>query len=126
MDERRVTGTNRHNWVVLEDLSDAIPPIMRPSSSRRMRAAELHAGKAGDVPRCRGALTRCHTKVRIARKGIEPKERLGRHHWVVERTLAWLERYRCLTIRYESRNDIRDAILSLGCALICHDPSRRD
>jgi hypothetical protein len=29
-------------------------------------------------------------KSRIARKGIESGERLGRHQWVVERTLAWL------------------------------------
>jgi len=26
---------------------------------------------------------------------------LGRHRWVVERTLAWLNRDRRLTIRYE-------------------------
>jgi transposase len=38
--------------------------------------------------------------VRIARKGIDSSERLGRHRWVVERTLAWLNQYRRLTIRY--------------------------
>ena len=39
--------------------------------------------------------------------------------WVVERTLAWLNRYRRLTVRYERRADIHDAFLTLGCALIC-------
>jgi transposase len=65
--------------------------------------------------------------VRIARRGIESSQRLGRHRWVVERTLAWLNRYRRLTIRYERRADIHQAFLTLGCALICFNhlpPSR--
>jgi hypothetical protein len=36
----------------------------------------------------------------------------------VERTLAWLNRDRRLTIRYERRDDIHHAFLALGCALI--------
>jgi FtsH-binding integral membrane protein len=39
----------------------------------------------------------------IMRKGIESSQRLGRHRWVVERTLAWLAKYRRLTIRYNKR-----------------------
>ena len=57
--------------------------------------------------------------MRIARKCIDSSEKLGRHRWVVERTLAWLSQYRRLTIRYERRADIHDAFLALGCALIC-------
>lgn len=33
--------------------------------------------------------------------------------------LAWLGRYQRLTVRYERRDDIHQAFLSLGCALIC-------
>ena len=44
---------------------------------------------------------------------------MHRHRWVVERTLAWLNRMRRLTIRYERRADIHDAFLTLGCSLIC-------
>jgi hypothetical protein len=40
--------------------------------------------------------------VRIARKGIETGDMLGRHRWVIERTLAWLTGYRRLTLRYEA------------------------
>jgi transposase len=43
---------------------------------------------------------------------------LGRHRWVIERTLSWLSRMRRLTVRYERRADIHAAFL-LGCALIC-------
>ena len=41
--------------------------------------------------------------------------------WVVERTLAWLNRFRRLAIRYERRADIHEALVTLGCALICLD-----
>jgi transposase len=36
----------------------------------------------------------------------------------VERALAWLGRYRRLTVRYERRADIHEAFLHLGCSLI--------
>jgi nicotinamidase/pyrazinamidase len=58
-------------------------------------------------------------KARIARRGKETSEKLGRHRWVVERTLAWLARYRRLAVRYERRSDIHEAFLHLGCSLIC-------
>jgi transposase len=38
---------------------------------------------------------------------------------VVERTLAWLGRYRSLAVRYERRADIHEAFLRLGCAINC-------
>ena len=121
----RLTGANRHESAVFEDLIDGIPPIKTPTGRRRTRPAKLHADKAYDIPRCRRALTRRRIKVRIARKGTEPKGRLGRHRWVVERTLAWLARYRRLTIRYERRDGIHEAFLSLGCSLICFNALHR-
>jgi len=115
----RLTGANRHDSMVFEDLVDAVPPIRCPSGQRRKRPTKLHADKAYDIPRCRQFLHRRRIGVRIARKGVESSQRLGRHRWVIERTLAWLSRYRRLTIRYERRVDIHQAFLTLGCALIC-------
>ncbi len=114
-----LTGANRHDSTVFEELIDAVPAIKQPSGQRRKRPAKLHADKAYDIPRCRRFLHRRRIGVRIARKGIESSQRLGRHRWVIERTLAWLNRYRRLTIRYERRVDIHQAFLTLGCALIC-------
>jgi transposase len=114
-----LSGANRHDSVVFEDLLDAVPPIRQPNGRRRKRPAKLHADKAYDIPRCRQALRRRHIQVRIARKGIDSSQRLGRHRWVIERTLAWLNRCRRLTIRYERRADIHQAFLTLGCCLIC-------
>lgn len=114
-----MTGANRHDSMVFETLIDAIPPILRPSGQRRKRPAKLHADKAYDIPRCRRFLRRRGIRVRIARKGIESSQRLGRYRWVVERTLAWLNQFRRLTIRYERHQEIHEAFLSLGCSLIC-------
>ena len=113
-----LTGANQHESTVFEAVLDHIPPITRPRGRPRTRPDKLHADKAYDMPRCRRALRRRHIKVRIARKGVESSERLGRYRWVVERTLAWLAKYRRLTIRYERRADIHEAFLPLGCALI--------
>src|SRR5690349_12293328 len=54
--------------------------------------------------------------LRIARCGAEPKNRLERYRWVVERTLSWLNRFQRLEIRYEYRADILLAFLQLGLA----------
>ena len=121
----RLSPANRHDSVLFEEVIDAVPPIKRPSGRRRKRPAKLHADKAYDSRRCRRALTRRHIRVRIARKGIERSDRLGRHRWVVERTLAWLGQYRRLTVRYERRADIHRAFVSLACSLICFNAVQR-
>jgi transposase len=115
----RLSAANVNDCLVFEDLIDAIPRIRRPWGAPRKRPAKLHADKAYDTRGCRRALHRRGICCRIARKGIESSERLGRHRWVIERTLAWLSRFRRLAVRYERRADIHEAFLLLGCALIC-------
>jgi hypothetical protein len=51
---------------------------------------------------------------RIARKGIESSTTLGKHRWVIERTIAWLFGYRRLTIRYERHAHLFCAFLALA------------
>jgi IS5 family transposase len=90
----------------------------RPGRPRR-RPVKLHLDKGYDYPRCRRALRRRGITPRIARRGIEPRDKLGRHRYVVERSLAWLLGYRRLQVRYERRADILLGYLHLACALIC-------
>jgi len=101
---------------------DAVPAVKgprgRPGRPRR-RPAKLHADKGYDDPRCRRALRRRGISPRIARRGIESRGKLGRHRYVVERSLAWLVGHRRLQVRYERRADILTAFLHLACALIC-------
>jgi hypothetical protein len=50
---------------------------------------------------------------------VESSGRLGRHRYVVERSLAWLVGCRRLQVRYERRADILLGFVELACALIC-------
>jgi len=98
---------------------DAIGPIRAKTRGRpRRRPHKLHADKGYDYRHLRLALRKRRIIPRIARCGVEPKNRLGRYRWVVERTLSWLNRFRRLKIRYEHRADMHLAFLQLGCALI--------
>jgi hypothetical protein len=79
--------------MLLEAMVDAVAPVKRPRGRPgrpRKRPAKLHCDKGYDYPRCRRALRRRGICPRIARRGIEPSQRLGRHRHVVERSLAWL------------------------------------
>ena len=58
-------------------------------------------------------------KHRIGRRGVEHGSGLGKHRYVVERTIALLHWGRRLRIRWEIRDDIHEALLSLAAALIC-------
>jgi transposase len=115
-----VTAANVHDSRMLEPLLDAVVPVRTGRRGRpRHRPAKLHADKGYDYPRCRDACVQRGGQHRIARKGIEAKHRLGRHRWTVERTFAWLARYRRLTIRYERLVPMHEAFLHLACALVC-------
>jgi len=107
---------------VLEQLVDAVPAVKGPHGRRgrpRRRPTKLHLDKGYDYPRCRRALRRRGITPRIARRGIEPRDRLGRHRYVVERSLAWLVGYRRLQVRYERHAETLLGFLHLACALIC-------
>jgi IS5 family transposase len=117
-----LSAANTHDSMLLEAAADAVPPIKGPRGRPgrpRKRPAKLHCDKGYDYPRCRRALRRRGITARIARRGIEPGDKLGRHRYVVERSLAWLVGYRRLQVRYERRADILLAFLYLACALIC-------
>jgi IS5 family transposase len=104
---------------MLLEMVDAIPALPTPDGKLRNRPKKLHGDKGYDSNRHRRALTERGILHRLGRRRIDQGVRLGKHRWVVERTLAWLNRYRRLRIRYERRDDIHQAFLSLAAALIC-------
>lgn len=83
------------------------------------KPATLQADKGYDFARCRHYLKQCGIADRIARRGVENKERLGRHRWVVERTHAWFAGFGKLRILFERHLDIHVALLFLAAAVIC-------
>jgi IS5 family transposase len=115
----RPTGANIHDSTMLGEMLDAIPPIARKSGRPRRRPDKCHADKGYDYPRCRNDCRTRGIAPRIARRGVESREKLGWHRWVVERSFAWFNRFRRLTIRYEWRSDIHCALTSFACSLSC-------
>jgi transposase len=114
-----LTGANVNDSVPFEPLLDAVSPVKGKRGRPRRRPDKLHADKAYDHRRCRAACRRRGGKPRIARRGVDSNQRLGRHSWVIERTFSWLNRFRRLTIRYERRIDIHYAFTALACSIIC-------
>lgn len=104
----------------LEPMLDAVQPIARPKGRPRKRPQKVHADKGYDSAHNRQACRRRGIVPRIARRGIESSEKLGRHRWKVERTFAWLHRYRRLLIRWDRRDDIHLGFLELACCLIAY------
>jgi transposase len=91
-----LTDAHVHDSKVIEDPIDSIAPVKGKRGRPRRRPEKLHADKGYDYPRCRRFLRKRGIKTRIARRGIESSEKLGRNQWMVERTLAWLSRCRRL------------------------------
>lgn len=56
--------------------------------------------------------------MRIARRAIEDKNQLGRHRWVVERTISWVLRFKRLGIRYDRSEATLLPMLLLAVTLI--------
>ncbi|MFD5433498.1 IS5 family transposase [Kitasatospora sp. NPDC127067] len=115
-----ISGANLHDSQALIPLVDAIPPIRSRRGPRRRRPGKLHADKAYDHRFIRSYLRRRQIPARIARRGIESSQRLGRHRWVIERTVAWLSGFRRLHRRYEVKVDHFAAFASIAAAVICY------
>jgi IS5 family transposase len=114
-----VTGANRHDSVVFEELVDSLPAVRGVKGRPRRWPNKLHADKGYDFPRCHEHLRLRGIKPRIARRGIERNDRLGCHRWVVERTHAWYAGFGKLRIRFERSIETHMALLSLASCVIC-------
>jgi transposase len=114
-----MSGANAHDSTMFEAVLNDIPPIRMPGGRRRRRPGKVHADKAYDHRRCRAYLRARGIRPRIARRGIESSERLGRYRWTIERTGAWLGGFRRLRIRYERSSERFYALVLLACSIIC-------
>ena len=72
-----------------------------------------------DIPRVRRYLRRRGIAARIARIGRDNSQRLGRHRWVVERTIGWLLSYKRLALRYDRSVATITVLARLAIILIC-------
>lgn len=115
----KVTGANRHDVTQLLPLVESIPPIAGKVGRPRKRPDCVQGDRAYDSQPHRDALRKLGIDSVLAKRRTENGSGLGVFRWVVERTLAWLHQFRRLRVRYERRDDIHEAFLTIGCILIC-------
>jgi transposase len=114
-----ISAANHNDILELLPLVDAMPAIGgRPGRARRKRR-RVQGDRGYDSQRHRAELRRRGITPILARRYRPHGRGLGRTRWVVERTLAWLHRFRRLHIRYERLVAVHQAFLPLGCILIC-------
>jgi len=121
------SGANVHDSMIVEEEVDSVEPIKGSGRGRpRKRPEKADGDEAYGDRKCRRALGWRGIKYRIARRGVESSERLGRYRWVVERTIiSWLGCYRRPGVGYERRDEIHRAFLDLGWSLICWNQLQR-
>ena len=96
-----LTAANRPDITQLLPLVDAMPGV-RGKPGRPVRHVAVVQGDRGyDSERHRDQLRARRWRPLLARRYRPHGSGLGRTRWVVERTLAWLHRYRRLAVRYE-------------------------
>ncbi|MER6812102.1 IS5 family transposase [Spirillospora sp. NPDC000708] len=115
-----ISAANTHDKLGLEPLVRSIPPVRSRRGPRRRRPTKLHADKCYDHADLRRFLGGRGIVARIARRGVERSDRLGRHRRVVERTMSWLNGFRRLHRRYERKPAHFQAFTGIATALIHH------
>jgi transposase len=114
-----LSGANVPDGKQMLQTVDAVAGVRGRRGRPRRRPAKLHADKAYDDAALRRELRKRGIIPRIARRGVDSSERLGRYRWVVERTLSWQQGFRRLRVRDEKRDDIHEALVHLANAMIC-------
>lgn len=114
-----LTAANVNDVTQLLPLVDAVPPVRGKVGAPRRRPAEVLGDRGYDSDPHRAALRQRHIRPRIARRSTEHGSGLGTLRYVAEQTLALLHQFRRLRTRFEKRDDLHEALMSLGCSVIC-------
>ncbi len=114
-----LTGGNRNDVTQLIPLLQAVPAVRGKRGRPRSRPDVVLADRGYDHDKYRRLVRDLGVKPLIARRSTEHGSGLGTQRWVVERAFAHLHWFRRLRIRWEVRDDIHEAFLSLACSLIC-------
>ena len=114
-----LTGGNRNDVTQLMPLLDAIPPVRGKVGRPRQRPKALYADRGYDHDKYRRLVWAKGIRPHIARRGTPHGSGLGVHRWVIEQTIALLHWFRRLRIRWEIRDDIHEAFMTLAGTIIC-------
>jgi len=110
----KLTGANRHDVTQLLPLVDSVPAIGCKPGRPRRRFEQTQGDRAYDSQPHRRELRKRHTRPVLARRRSGHGSGLGKHRWVVERTLSWVHQNRRLRVRYEKRDDTHETFMILS------------
>jgi IS5 family transposase len=114
-----VTGANRHDVTQLMPLVEAIPPIRGKVGAPQFKPEAVMGDRAYDSDPHRAELRAQGIKPQIARRNTEHGSGLGIYRYVVEQSIALLHQFRRLRVRFDKRDDIHEAFVTLAEAIIC-------
>jgi putative transposase len=115
-----IEGANVHDTKLLEQTIEAIV-VERPDAEQLVQ--HLCLDKAYDNPTGEAACEQAGYVPHIRRIGEEKLNPAGNkthpaRRWVVERTIAWLQKCRALLIRYDKKAENYLGLIQLACALL--------
>ena len=100
-------------------LIDAIPPIAGKPGAPLRKPREVIGDRGYDSNAHLMELSCRNIPTAIARRREPHGSGLGIFRYVVEQTIALLHQFRRLRTRFDKRDDIHEAFMSLGCSVIC-------
>jgi putative transposase len=115
-----IAGANVHDTKLLEQTIDA---VVLPRPDPKQVIEHLCLDKGYDNPTGHQASAKAGYVAHIRRIGEEKTDGWGQkthpaRRWVVERTIAWLQRCRALLIRYDKKAANYKGLIQLACALL--------
>lgn len=113
-----LTAANRHDVTQLIPLVDGIEPVAGKPGRPKQRPEEVYADRAYDSEKHREALRDRGIEPHLAKRNTEHGSGLGVYRWVSERTLGWMNNFRRLRTRFDRRDDIHEALMTLAQSLI--------
>ncbi|GGY34307.1 hypothetical protein GCM10010299_46040 [Streptomyces tanashiensis] len=115
----RLHEAHRNDVTRLIPLLQTVPSVRGSRGRPRCRPDVVLGDRGYDHDKYRRLVWDLGVKPLIARRGTEHGSGLGTQRWAVERAFAHPHGFRRLRIRWEIRDDIHEAFLTPGCALIC-------
>ncbi len=118
------TAANRNDITQLIPLIEAIPHVKGARGRPRHRPERLVADRGYDHDKYRRLLRARGIAHRIGRRGTGHGSGLGRHRWVVERTISHLHNKRRLLICTDRSKATHDALLALAVCVLTYSRYR--
>ena len=114
-----LTAANVNEVTRLVPQVGVVPPVRGKAGAPLTKPKLVMADRGYDSDDNRMRLSGKGIATQIARRNTPHGSGLGVFRYVVEQTIALLHQFRRLRVRYDKRDDIHEAFMSLACSLIC-------